>query len=345
MLFNVPLAYTVKGTPKGKRTETTEQYWEYVEVDIPVLTDEAAPLAVEWDDSIPADCTWHRYRDDWENAQRVPENGIHAMRMKEGEFYLRRTDGLTPDTLASKLNPHADFRIFGENFIHYDNKNAEKPVDQSAYRQDKDFSSTFDEEVSKLRRAAERVFIVGDEIYEPSSEPVVTKVSYQIDGNAVKTIPRIMPNHKLKPTTITYRIDKYAQVVAEINEHNAMYSLRKKDVITMDRAPTVYLESAASFNDLEVNFVNAVRAHIDRFSDHTKVKTVDPDFGIAFLQLRKALAEFEKVGVINALEAAAANLIESFPEEIRHDNLVYAYREFADRPVDTLSSGSWRNNQ
>lgn len=343
MLFNVPLPYTVKGTPKGKRTETSDQYWEYVEIDIPVLTEETAPLAVEWDDSIPEDCTWLRYRDDWVKDQQVPENGIQLMRIKEGDFYLRRPDGLTPEGLASKLNPHADFRIFGEPFIYYKHRDAERPVDQAAYRQDKDFSSTFDEEVAKLRRAAEKLFIVGDEIYQPSSEPVVIKVTFQTDDNGAKMVPRVIPHHRLPNTAVTFRLDKYPQVVEEINEFSARY--RDKGVITMERAPKVYLSEAASFNDIEVNFVNSIRTHVERYSDHTRLKTVDPDYGIAFLQLRKALAEFDKLGDISVLEAAAGNLIENFPKSVEHFNVIPAYREFADRPVDTLSAGSWRKGR
>jgi hypothetical protein len=343
MLFNVPLPYTVKGTPKGKRTEASDQYWEYVEIDIPVLTDEAAPLAVEWDDSIPEDCTWLRYQDDWLRDQQVPENGIHVMRMKEGEFYLRRPDGLSPDLLASKLNPRADFRIFGEPFIYHSHRDAERPVDQSAFRQDKDFSSTFDDEVAKLRRAAERLFIVGDEIYEPSSEPVVIKVTFQTDNNGARMVPRVVPHHRLPKTAVTFRLDKYAQVVEEINEFSARY--RDKGVVTMDRAPKIYLSEAASFNDLEVNFVNAIRTHVDRFSDHVRLKSVDPDAGMAFLRLRKALAEFDKLGDISVLEEAAGNLVENFPSEVQYFNVLPAYREFSDRPVDTLSAGSWRKRR
>ncbi|MBY3155417.1 hypothetical protein HFO56_24125 [Rhizobium laguerreae] len=342
MLFKVPLPYKVKGTPKGRKNETDEQFWEYVEVDIQVLTDEAAPIAVTWDDSLPEDCTWLKHKDDWLQAQAVPGNGIQIMRMKEGEFYLRRPDGLTPDVLASRLNPQGDLRIFGESFIEWSHRKAERPVEETPYRQDKEFSSTFDAEVAKLRRAADRFFIVGDEIYEPSSEPVVIKFSYRTDDGAA-VAPRVIPSGKVDKMVVTHRVDKYAQVVAELAELNARFGDRHR--VSMDRAPTVHLAQAVGFNDLEVNLVNAVRTHIEKFSDHERLKTTDPDSGIAFLQLRKAMNEFDKSGDISVLEAAAGNLVENFPEAVRFHHLASSYRAFADRPVDTLSVGSWRKNR
>jgi hypothetical protein len=345
MLFNVPLPYKVKGTPKGKRNETDEQYWEYVEIDIPVMTDESAPIAVEWIDAIPEDCTYLRFKDDWLRDQWVPENGVQVMRMKEGEFYLRRPDGMTPDILASKLNPHADFRMFGNHFIYHNSRDAEKPVDQATYRQDKDFSSTLADEVTKLRRAAECFFIVGDEIYELSSEPVIIKATYQTDNNGAKIMPRVIPNHRLSKSAVTYRLDKYAQVVDEINELHEKFSRWDKGMVTMERAPKVYRSEAASFNDLEVNFVNAIRNHVENIGDYIRLKSVDPDEGIATLQLRKALADFDTAGDISVLEEAAGNLVENFPKLVRSYNVIPAYREFANRPVDTLTAGSWRKGR
>ncbi|MDW9481117.1 hypothetical protein GOB57_20950 [Sinorhizobium meliloti] len=343
MLFRVPLAYQVKGTPKGRKKATDKQFWEYVEVDIPVLTDEAAPIAVTWDDSYPKASTWLKYEDDWSNAQRVPEDGIQIMRMKEGEFYLRRPDGLTPDELARKLTPEGDLRIFGQNYIEHRYRGAERPLEETPYRQDQPFSSTFDEEVAKLRRAAESLFIVGDHIYEPSSEPVVIKVSFRTDEGAA-IAPRVIPSGKLDARTVTYRIDKYAQVVAELDQFSLKYN-NGLHRVTMARAPTVHLAQAIGFNDLAVNLVNAARTHLERCSDYVRLNQVDPDMGIAFLRLKKALRGYDESGDINGLEAAAANLVENFPDEVRYGNLALCYREYADRPVDTLSVGAWRQQR
>jgi hypothetical protein len=342
MLFNVPVAYKVKGTPKGKRNETNEQFWEYVEVDIPVLTEEAAPVAVTWDDRYPNDLIWMTQKDEWCRDQRIPEDGMQVMRMKDGEFYLRRHDRLTPDTLAEKLTPKGDFRIFDQSFVNHNNQDRERPLDPSTYRQDKPLSCTFDDEVSKARRAAEKLFIVDNEIYELSSEPVVINVSYNTN-DGVGVTPRVIPCDKVKASSAMYRIDKYADVVAELNALTQRF--RCASPVTMERAPKVYLTQAIGFNDLFVNLVNAARTHVAKQSDHTRLHSVDPDEGIAYLRLKKAVATYDNTGDINELEDAVANIVNNFPDEARYGNLASSYHAYANRPVDTLSVGSWRQTR
>ncbi|MCV9964533.1 hypothetical protein OIU34_21825 [Pararhizobium sp. BT-229] len=342
MLFRVPLAYDVKGIPKGKRNETNEQFWEYIEVDIPLLTDEAAPVAVTWDDRYPAQSMWMKHEDDWRNAQSIPEDGMQVMRMKEGEFYLRRHDALTPELLSEKLTPKGDFRIFGQSFIHYENHDREHPLDMTLYRQDKPFSSTFDDQIAKVRKAAEDFFIVGNDIYQLSSEPVVIKVSYNTE-NGGGVAPRVIPSHKVKASAAIYRIDKYAEVVAELDELSRRF--RDAPRVTMERAPKVHLAQAIGFNDLFVNLVNAARTHVEKQSDHTRLNSVDPDSGIAYLRLKKALTTYDNTGDINDLEDAAANIVQNCPEDVRYGNLASSYRAYADRPVDTLTVGAWRQKR
>lgn len=340
MLFRVPLPYKVKGTPKGKRNETDEQFWEYIEVDIPVLTDETAPVAVTWDDSYPSDKMWFKHEDDWRQAQAIPADGQQVMRMKEGEFYLRRPDGLTPDELARKLTPEADFRIFGENFIYHDHRAAERPFDESQYRQDKPITSTFDNDVAKLRRAAESFIIVGDRLYQHSSEPVIIKWSYRTDEGAA-IAPRVIPSGKLDAKTPSFRLDKYQQIAAELDEFALRYNGGAHRP-SMARAPKVYLAESIGYNDLSNNFVNAVRTYLDGYSEHTRLKTTDPDMGIAFLQMKKALRIYDETGDIDGLEQAAGNYVSNYPEEVRYGNIAACYRDYADRPVDTISVGAWR---
>ncbi|MCZ7860664.1 hypothetical protein O9X98_04535 [Agrobacterium salinitolerans] len=342
MLFRVPLPYKVNGTPKGKRTQTEEQFWEYIEVDIPVVTDEAAPVAVTWDDRYPAETMWKTHEDDWRNAQSIPEDGMQVMRLIDGEFYLRRHDRLTPELLSEKLTPKGDFRIFGQSFINYKYHDKEHPLDMALYRQDKPFSSTFDDQVAKVRKAAENFFIVGNDIYQLSSEPVIIKVSYNTE-NGGGVAPRVIPSHKVKASAAMHRIDKYAEVVDELNELSRRF--RDAPRVTMDRAPKVYLAQAIGFNDLFVNLVNAARTQVEKQSEYTRLKDVDPDSGIAYLRLKKALSIYDNTGDINGLEDAAANIVQNCPEDVRYGNLASSYRAYADRPVDTLTVGAWRNQR
>lgn len=88
--------------------------------------------------------------------------------------------------------------------------------------------------------------------------------------------------------------------------------------------------------------MNAVRTYLEGYSEHTRLKSTDPDTGIAFLQLKKALRIYDKSGDIDGLEQAAGNYVSNFPEEVRYGNLAACYSDYADRPVDTISVGTWR---
>ena len=337
MLFRVPMPYTVTGTPKGKRNETNERYWEYVEVDIAVLDDESAPVAVVWDDRMPEEYPIVNYgeRDTYARLSNVPLDGIQMTRLKDGEHFLRRADRLTPEGLAANLHPKSDNRMFGQDGLNYNQSVEETPVDQASYRQDKPYSSDYDKNAEKLRKNAERYFIVGDDIFERSSEPVVFKYGYRTENerheDLYAIVPRIVPIARLDPRTQSFRLDRYAEVVDSINEHTSRF--RNGPDATMDRAPQIFIEDAVAYDDTSENFVNAVRNWIKNYSDRERLVSVNPHFGIAFLQMRLALDHFDLTGDTEAMEEWAATIVEKHPEEIRYCNIAVTYEEYANRPV------------
>lgn len=339
MLFRLPLVYEVTGTPKGRKNETTESFWEYVEIDIPVIADENAPIAVIWDDRLPeTPMEYMRDRDNWHSLQRVPEDGMQMMRFKDGEFYLRRPDRMTPDDLANNLTPKDDIRIFGQDFVPYNIRETEHPAEGTPYRQDKEYSSTFDAKLANLRAAAEKFFIVGDDIFSLSSEPVVIKISYRAE-KCVAVAPRVVPSNRLDVKTPRFRLDKYEEVVDSCNK--IVLTFQERELVTLDRAPTIYLDQAINFDDLSANLVNSVRTYIDGYSDNVRLRGVDPDLGIAFLNLKKALIHYDATGDLDLLEKYAGLIVEKFPGEFEYNNVATSFQDYADRQID-ISTGPFR---
>lgn len=349
MLFKVPVPYTVKGTPKGKRNPVEVRHWEYVEVDVPVMADENAPVSLLWDDSLPSLPIRDLHaREEYEKAARIPEDGINMMRYKDGEHFLRRADRLTPEGLAAKLEaPKKNFSLFKQDHIFHYQPEEESPVDPDSYRQDKDFTSDLGEKINVVREAAERLFIVGDDIFELSSEPVVISVGYHTQDDQYAIVPRIMPVDTVQKRTQSFNIHRYADVVDNINESQATGfrrgPFRDRPEATMERAPEILIPEAFRYDDAAENFVNSVRNFLERESDRTRLISVNPYYGIAYLQLKIALDKYDLTGDTDAMEEWAGVLTEQHPEDVRHCSLPQTWRAFCDRPVeahvDTISSG------
>lgn len=336
MLFQVPMPYEVTGVQKGKRLESKEQFWEYVEVDIPVLSDEIAPVAIVWQDGLPTNPEiWSMHeRDKWKSTNPYPEDGVQMTRFFEGEHYVRRYDRLSPDGLAASLNPQNSYHILSVGHIwHGDADKDEKPVAAVPYREDKFFATNYEAKVAELREKASRFFIVGNDIFERSSEPVIIKTSYRTENSAT-TIPRIVPKDKLDEKTQTFRIDRYAEVVESCNEVMKRWRDDTPEV-TMARAPEVYLEEAFAYDDTTENLVNAVRTFIGKYGeDRARLGSVEPRFGIAFLNLKLALQHFDETGDLSDVEEWAGILTEHHEKEIQYSNIAISFREYADRPID-----------
>lgn len=338
MLFRVPMPYTVKGTIKGKRNPSEDSYWEYVEVDIPVLNDEIAPVAVVWEDSLPTTDPMSSLhdRDSWAKGKNmVPEDGEQMTRLFNGEHYLRRYDRLTPEGLAASLNPNNNYHLLHKDVISHRQTDREHPVSDVPYRDDRPFESDFQEKREELRKRAEQFFIIGNDIFGRASEPVIIKETYKT-GDSFAVVPRIVPVHTVEKNRTTFRLDRYAEVVASCNEIEPTRFSRirqKASKVGMERAPKIFTEEAVAYDDIKENLVNAARNYIGRSSEHTRLKDVNPYYGRAYLNLKIGLEQYDLTGNLDALEDACVDLIENHAHEIRYANIDTAYSEYANRPV------------
>ena len=344
MLFKVPLTYTVDGVPKGKRNPTKDYFWEIVEIDIPVLNDEVAPVAVVWDDSFPyGESSNFREKDNWDSVVGVPEDGKQMTRLLEGEHYFRRADRMTPKNLAEKLLDTNEYPryIFNQGPIPYKIKDKEHPVSEVAYREDKEFSSTFDEELKKLRDKASEFFIVDDDFFVKNTEPLLIRVAITVEDR-VLLHPRILPKSKIGKSDIPYSLDRFDEVVEKCQERHTLLkgkSLLKNEYSFEGRGPQIFIEGVHETDIIDKNLVAAAELIIENLSKYSSnLGQVNPDYGIAILNLRKGISIYHKNGDLAELEKWATILVEDHEKEVRHSNLGYAIKDIDSKPISIETS-------
>jgi hypothetical protein len=337
------MPYTVTGTPKGKRNETSEQYWEYVEVDIPVLDDGTAPVAIIWQDGFPTNppLSYLSEQDKWKSQNWFPDDGEQMTRYFAGEHYLRDGSRRNPSQLAASLNPKDNHHFLHVGTIHHGKTDMpENPVSAVPYRDDKFISSDYNEMVAKLQEKASRYIIVDNELFERSSEPVIIVVTYRTDSTAAM-IPRIVPKHRLGDRAHTYPIHAYEEVVQTCNDHLRNWRDDTPEV-TMERAPTILLDEAFAHDNLTDNLLKSVRTFLARHEgdDRQRLGSVDPHYGIAYLNMKLAYARFEESGDLSAVEEWASVLVQNHPREVEYTNLTKSYEDYVNRPVSVMSPSS-----
>lgn len=328
MLFKAPMAYDVTYVPKGKRNERKEQFWEYVEIDIPVLSDETAPVAVEWRDGwpVPEIARLHQ-RDDWAKTFPVPSDGRHVMRLRDGEYFLKSPTSTTPDDLARSLDPENNFLPFGLPFIHRDNRGAERPFSDAESRADRECASEFSNVLASLRERVSSYFIADGHLYERSSEPIVIAASYHAENDLVVTVPRITTLAKIDARrTPFFSIERYQEVLDSCNKPRRLGPAAPK--ISGEGAPRIHCHPERRLDARAERILFAAQGYVDDLHRIDNLRDVDPDYGIRVLGLRKALAEYEEDGDVAAVIDAAERLVGD--RNGRHDYAVARIREALD---------------
>lgn len=332
MLFNVPLSYQAKGTPKGKRTPTTERCWEYVEIDIPLYGDVDAPVTIEWNDAMPADATYLGQKDDWKIEQQVPKDGIQAMRYHEGCHYLRHADRLTPESFGAQLHPTSTF-FLKDSYAHV-NGPEETPASSMAWRQDQEFSTTFDQQLARLRTEAADYFFAGGELYRKASVPVVILKTYNQEKDAVFMTPRIVTKDALEADErrrgVSYR--SVCEFQAALNECEDFNGRRRGQAEAFSR-PVIHRPDLVDFDHRRTNLVRTVENYIENMSNYTKLKDCNIAYGYAVLDLRRGLAEYHETGNTAELESHAAALVANFEKEVGVGRIAAWIREIDDAPI------------
>jgi hypothetical protein len=334
MIFNVPIAYEVTGTLKGRRKPSTQSHWEYVEIDVPLADDTNAPVAVTWDDRPYFPIDSHSERDKWSQAQRVPEGGTQVMRVREDGYFIRHHSLLTPEAVAETLVPRREHALFDQPFVPYSVADSECPAAEAGYRTDQECTSTFDEVVAQVRAKAADHFFADGHLYRRSSEPVV-KVMSLTTSDRVVLVPRVIPVGKLTDREFVYRVDRYCDAVAKCNEFNRLRGARETPLpeVGMERAPDILLHEAFNYDDRSANLAAAARAYIGGVSRHVRLAEVEVDFGIAFLQLRKHLELYEQGGDPDMLAACARDVLGQYGHSST-GALERAMEEYEARTVD-----------
>ena len=173
MIFEIPFKYSVSGFKEGNKTASTRDIWEIVEIDVPVVDDEEAPIAVEWDERpiLPVG-----YVVDVSFWGPVPEGGLTHARHFDGSYWrpilaceIAPTDGanvpLAPFELQSRLMSGRTSRLFVTEQFNG------TPSADPARTYATIHASGRDKKLGELHTSTPRMLVVGDTVYRKCEVP------------------------------------------------------------------------------------------------------------------------------------------------------------------------------
>lgn len=240
MIFEIPYEFSISGRKKGNLRTATAKTYETVEIDVPVVDPDMAPVAVEWDHALPDDI-----RIDPGLWRGVPVDGTQHVRFFEGAYYERvelRLDNppfdracgfLGCDDLAIRDRDLPEIEVFGLRTLI--GKSWRKDVD----RTDNDALSEYDTvrgtQRSKVRQAiideASTLILVDGTVYRKCAEPVVLAVGvYFHDGAGARgrgVVLLVSPEHRAATRAQNignarrYTIGEFSKAIAYARRVNA----------------------------------------------------------------------------------------------------------------------------
>jgi hypothetical protein len=240
MIFRVPIRYTVTGIKEGNARPGTCAVFELVEVDIPVIDEVEAPIAVEWNDhSIESlDTVWGRTTESGERHTRF-HSGKHYQ-FEEGRVSDARLDipiaALSCDQLSECLNSFSwapnPFKMIHPSVLEMKQQRKHpQPLATMFTSVDRtDRETAF----SDVERIARNLIIVDELLYSVTSEPTVVmfRTSVSMWTLKITTDPMAFERNKsrLSPTGLRmFPIDEFGKALTASRRANARLESHDKD--------------------------------------------------------------------------------------------------------------------
>lgn len=188
MLFDIPYEISVTGCRNGNRRTTTYKAYETMEVDIPVVDPDMAPIAVEWDHGLPDDIGVEQAL--WRG---IPVDGIRHVRLYGDDYYetvdvdlpippfVRASGALEGDDLSLRGRDVPVTTLFRLGSLK--GKDWRKEIERNGGDAHSDFDtiqrSTRDRTRREIRDRAASLVLVDGRVYRRCSAPVIAVVNLQ----------------------------------------------------------------------------------------------------------------------------------------------------------------------
>jgi hypothetical protein len=228
MLFNIPISYEMLAVPRGKARARRFLVKEYVQIDVPIVDPEDAPIAVEWEGEVlpsikHGGVPLSYYLPAW------PEGGKMHTRLIGDDQYQIIIDGhggkagepVRPERIAEVVSLWATPTPEGGN---------PTPItlhsEPGADNFERIAVSGREAAIAELRKNTEWLRLINGSLYSGTIEPrvIVVKCTFDPDGDGsdhpcmLAVVTTVAPETFAKSTE--FRLGSWRQAVAKANKDN-----------------------------------------------------------------------------------------------------------------------------
>ncbi|MCS4088475.1 hypothetical protein [Rhizobium sp. BK176] len=230
MLFNVPVVYEMMAVPRGKARAKRFRVREYVEIDVPVVDPQEAPIALEWEGEVHPSIK-HKGVPLRDLLPPWPQDGkMHTRLIGEDQFQLL-VDGhygasgrpASADTLADITQHWVSSPPENGNSVSV-TLHSEPGTDLF----DRISSSGRESAVAELRYNTEWLRLVNGLLYVGTPEPqvMVVKCTFDPDGDGsdhpcMLALVKTQASDGFNSATAVFPVGSWRQAVAKANKDNA----------------------------------------------------------------------------------------------------------------------------
>jgi len=295
MLVRTPFSYSASVIPKGKRTPTTEFFWEWTDLEVAEFDDSEAPVALRWRDSFPGDGFSLRH-----NWGLFPKDGVCESRWHDGSHWTpllvedmdtrSNAERISPETLADKCRAGDDWHNPLMQSFQFSREAAGnpkgRPLDPDLYRSVE--KCTRDSEIETLKARAAKIILVDGAVWERCAEPILYLKDWVMRDRNIQAAIKVMPSDStdLKDPCAAYRADRFDEAArAAIPREDFDYDLGVND----GREIEVLIPESLSYRDEELAFEHTAGKLVRRWEDRP-IKSFNNKSALAWLSLSRAVS-------------------------------------------------------
>ena len=351
MIIEIPIRYNASGRKKGNSINSTLPFQELIEVDIPVVADEEAPVVAEWDDTPPAGAS---PRSGW--TIRPGEEREHVRYFDDAYWRPLKNYEIVGGEDGNPISAGVFTRIVGEGKHHsvfpVFELTGRKFFPPEQYFQTVEFNGSM-KHAHLVQEAAGDLLIVDDCVYGRCIEPMILVFMTTFDrerlgavmgysGHVVRIVNRPQDDYRFTSAD-TYPLHMFREALGKARRLNATsnrtkdeaneFNLRKQPVLTGD----YFLDPEnAPISDCAIKlrqFLAVIEKDRDAMlplSDTVKMRL--------YCGLRDALDEMPSDRAMDAVETLGQKYINRYEVDREHNHpeqvfLKKAMKAASERPV------------
>lgn len=250
MIFQVPFTYVVSGKREGNSLNSHAKLWEVAEIEIPSLTGDEAPLAVEWNDESvndkdSKDDDWGPVLPDGRQHTRILD-GQHWSPALQHHVFTHTPSGGAPVSASDFVS------VIGSQYClspFHQPRQRGRPAIEPNEGFEFVHTSTRNEVLAEIHKAAARLTVIDGMLYRSVPTPVIVVRSNMIKSAlnrlSLGHILRIVASQDAKDIGVDDRlfsVQRFAEAMSYANRKNAAGVVGKEQLreMNLSRKPIIY---------------------------------------------------------------------------------------------------------